>query len=319
MRVTFWGTRGSIPKPMIADEFRIKIKRLLMNAHNVDLSDEAAVDNYLDNSPFPDGMTFGGNTPCLEINEGSHQILLDCGSGMRNLGHHMMNTGFTPGGRIDILQTHTHWDHIMGFPFFVPAYIKNTEIHIYGVHPHLRERFEQQMDLIHFPITMNEMGSHITFHQLIEEEELTLGPFSIKNKGLVHPGGSYAYRITTGGKTVVFATDGEYKEPSDEVFIPYINFFREADILIFDAMYASLMKTIERENFGHSTAAIGVGIALNAGVKKLVLFHHDPESSDTDIANSFFKAKQLLESRSTSRSNNSLEIITAYDSLEIEV
>ncbi len=304
---------------MVTDEFRIKVKRLLMNAQNVNLSDEAAVDNYLDNSPFPDATTFGGNTPCLEINEGEHQIILDCGSGMRNLGHYMMNSGFTPGGRIDILQTHTHWDHIIGFPFFVPAYTKNTEIHIHGVHSNLRERFEQQMDLIHFPITMNEMASQITFHQLTEEEEFTLGPFSIKNKGLIHPGGAYAYRIAAEEKTVILATDGEYKEPSDEIFMPYINFFKDADVLIFDAMYASLMKTIERENFGHSTAAIGVGIAINAGVKKLVLFHHDPESSDTDIANSFFKAKQYLGSRNLPPPNNSLEIVTAFDSLEIDV
>ena len=121
MRVTFWGTRGSIPTPMNTHEFRIKAKRLLMNAVDIDLTDEAAVDTYLENSTIPHAMTFGGNTPCVEITDKNEQIIIDCGSGLRTLGHTMMERGFKTGSRINILQTHTHWDHIMGFPLFRPG------------------------------------------------------------------------------------------------------------------------------------------------------------------------------------------------------
>ncbi|MFC1693378.1 MBL fold metallo-hydrolase [Candidatus Latescibacterota bacterium] len=318
MRITFWGIRGSIPSPMTADEFRIKVKRLLINARNVNLNDESTVDAYLDTMPFPDAMTFGGNTPCVEICKGKHQIILDCGSGIRLLGRQMMKTGLTSGQRIDILQSHTHWDHMIGFPFFAPAFSKGTEIHIHGVHPNLEERFKQQMDRVHFPITLDEMGAQITFHQLKKEKDFTLGPFTINTKGLHHPGGSYSYRITSGDKTVVYATDGEYKEPTDEVYAPFIEFYKDADVLIFDAMYATLEKTVERENFGHSTAIIGVGLALSACVKKLVLFHHDPEINDSQIAQAFFDAKRYLETRGKAISDCPLKLITSYDGLTID-
>lgn len=319
MKVTFWGTRGSLPTPMSTEDCRVKIKRLLMNAVNVDLSDETAVEVYLNLRPFPEAMTFGGNTPCVEVCEGSYQLILDCGSGMHTLGRHMVKAGFVSGQRIDILQTHTHWDHMMGFPFFAPAFTRNTEIHIHGIHPNLKERFDQQMDLIHFPITMNDMGAKINFHQYESEKEFILGPFTITSKGLHHPGGSYSYRISAGGKTLVHATDGEYKEPKEKVYKPYIDYFRGADMLIFDAMYATLEKTIEKENFGHSTPVIGIVLALSAGVKKLVLFHHDPECDDAQIAHSYLEAKQYLESHGKTISDNPLELITSYDGLVLEV
>ena len=318
MRITFWGTRGSLPSPLNTNEFRIKAKRLLMNAKKVDLSNEAKIDAYLDTVPLPDAMTFGGNTPCVEITEGDAQLILDCGSGLRVLGRDMMKRGFTSGGRIDILQTHTHWDHIMGFPFFVPAYTKDTEIHIHGVHPNLKERFEQQMDLIHFPITMDDMDSSVKFHQLSSGEEFNLGPFNIKNKGLHHPGGSWTYRISSGGKDIVFATDGEYTYLlSEEEFQSYVDFYKDTDVLIFDAMYASLEQTIEKENYGHSTAVIGINISLSADVKKLILFHHDPESNDSQILEAYNNAEKYLKVENNDV--NPLKLMIAYDNLTIEV
>ena len=319
MRITFWGTRGSIPTPMTADEFRVKVKRLFLNAHNIDLTNEAAVDSYLDNRALPDAMTFGGNTPCIEITEGAHRIIIDCGSGLHLLGRQMVKAGLIKGQRIDILQSHTHWDHLIGFPFFAPAYIQGNEIHVYGVHSNLKERFEQQMDLIHFPITMDDMAARITFHQLNSGESFTLGPFTVVNKALHHPGASYSYRISCGEKTVVYATDGEYKEPTDDVYVPYINFFKNADVLIFDAMYATLEQTVEKENYGHSTGIIGAGIALNACVKTLVLFHHDPESSDIQIAQSFNEVKQYLGTLMSSTTDCPLNLIISYDGLVIDI
>lgn len=316
MRVKFWGTRGSIPTPVTAEDCRIKIKHLLMNAKNVDLSDESAVEAYLAGRPIPEAMTFGGNTPCLEVTEGSSQLILDCGSGMQPLGRAMMHD-IAPSRCINILQTHTHWDHIMGFPFFAPAYAA-TEIHIYGVHPNMRERFEQQMDRIHFPITMDEMRASITFHQLGAGEQLVLDPFTITNMGLHHPGGSYSYRIASGNRTFVYATDGEYKDPTAANLKPYAAFFKNADVLVFDTMYSTIEKVIEKENYGHSTPLIGMSMALSAGVKKLVFFHHDPESNDIQIAESYFDAKRYLAKR-TADAENPLEIVLSYDGLEMDV
>ena len=314
MRITFRGTRGSLPSPLDTNEFRIKVKRLLMNAQHVNLKSEAAVEAYLDQSSIQNSLTFGGNTPCVEITEGNSQLILDCGSGLAVLGKEMMKKGFKPGNRIDILQTHTHWDHMMGFPFFAPAYTKNTEIHIHGIHPDLKKRFEYQMDLIHFPITINEMKSSIVFHQLSPGQEINLGPFTITNKGLHHPGGSYAYRISSGGKSIVFATDGEYINLNEE-FATYIEFYRNADVLIFDAMYATLEKTIEKENYGHSTPVIGINIALTSNIKTLFLFHHDPDSNDSQILEAFNHARNYLESEQKHFPDSRLQLRIAFDSL----
>jgi len=315
MKITFWGTRGSLPSPLDAVEFRVKAKRLLMNARKVNFANDTAIDTYLDSLPLPTAMTFGGNTPCVEVTDEGEQLILDCGSGLAKLGKEMMDKGFKPGTRLNILQTHTHWDHINGFPYFSPAYVEGTEIHIYGVHPNLRKRFEDQMDTIHFPITIDEMKALVKFHQLEAGETFTLGRFTIANKALHHPGGSYSYRISAGGKTMVFATDGEYKNDSDS-YAEYVEFYRGADALIFDAMYATLAKTIEKENFGHSTAVIGINIALRAGVKTLFLYHHDPESNDSQIQEAYNAAARYLDEQQKLFPDSPLTVIGAYDRLE---
>lgn len=318
MVLTFWGTRGSIPSPLDSHEFRIKAKRLLMNAQKVNLASETAIENYLSAVPIPSAMTFGGNTPCVEVTDGDRQLILDCGTGIAKLGKDMMEKGFLPGGRIDILQTHTHWDHINGFPYFEPAYTSGTEIHVYGVHPKLRERFEAQMDIVHFPIRMDEMKASIEFHQLAPGEETSIGPFTVTSKALHHPGGSYAYRISCGGRSVVFATDGEYRNDNDS-YAEYVDFYRDADALVFDAMYATLAKTIEKENFGHSTPVIGINIALAAGVKTLFLFHHDPESNDSQILEAFNNATRYLLGEQKHYPYRPLTLLAAYDRLVYEI
>jgi phosphoribosyl 1,2-cyclic phosphodiesterase len=264
-------------------------------------------------------MTFGGNTPCVEVAAENERIVLDCGTGLRELGWNILARKDARDHRINIFQTHTHWDHIMGFPFLAPALSGGYSVHIYGVHPDLRGRFEAQMDRVHFPITLEEMRSEIFFHQIRSEEEITLGPFRIGNKGLHHPGGSWAYRVSAQGKSVVFATDGEYRERTDESLAPFVDFYRGTDLLIFDAMYPTLEQTIEKEDYGHSTAVIGVDLALHAGVKILALFHHDPESDDRQITDSLLRARQYLDLVRDQFPGCALQIVAAFDGMVIEV
>ncbi len=319
MRVTFWGTRGSIPAPLNAAAFSKKVRGLLLDAGKADLNDERAVDAYLDSVPLPGAMTFGGDTSCVEIVSGNDRLTLDCGSGLRGLGCRMLAEEAARGRRIDILLSHTHWDHIMGFPFFGPALYGGYEVHMHGFHPDLRERFGTLMDRVHFPLTLEEMRSEIFFHQLAGNETFSLGPFSIGNIGLSHPGGSWAYRVSTNGKNVVFATDGEYRDRTAAGLAPFIEFYRGADLLIFDAMYSTLEQANAKADYGHSTAVIGVDIALRAGVKTLVLFHHDPESDDRQILDSFIRACSYRESMREEFPKNDLRIMAAFDGMSIEI
>jgi len=308
-----------LPSSLNAAEFRNKAKNLLLHPRPGDCHEPASADALLDTAPLPHAMTFGGNTPCVEMSEGSDFIIFDCGTGLRALGQNIMARGLPEGSVIDIFQTHTHWDHIMGFPFFAPALSGKFRIRIHGVHPGLRGRFEAQMDRIHFPITLDEMKSPVEFVQIGSGDEISLGPFRLANLGLHHPGGSYAYRVTAGGRSVVFATDCEYTNRDSQSLRRYVEFYRDADMLIFDAMYATIEQTVERMNYGHSTAVIGIDIALAAGVKKLVLFHHDPESDDDHIADCFYRARDYLASRMHDQSTNHLEIVTSYDGLSVDV
>jgi phosphoribosyl 1,2-cyclic phosphodiesterase len=319
MKVTFWGTRGSIPAPMSSAEFRSKAEYLLRHAGSSDCGKNGGAGSFLGRMHMPHAMTFGGDTPCVEISDGGSFLVLDCGTGLRHLGQSIMNRGLPRGSRIDIFQTHTHWDHIMGFPFFSPALAGGFDIHIHGVHPGLRERFEAQMDRIHFPITLEDMKSPIEFHQIGNGEEHIAGPFRVKNLALHHPGGSYSYRIASSGKGVVFATDGEYTDRSPEALAPYVAFFRGADMLIFDSMYSTLEKSVEKMNYGHSTPVIGIDLALAAGVKTLALFHHDPESDDFRIADASRRAEDYLKSRQPEYPDRLLSLITSYDGLAVDV
>ena len=128
-----------------------------------------------------------------------------------------------------------------------------------------------------------------------------------------------SFRIESGGKSIVFATDGEYNNPSNQDLEPYIDFFRDADVLIFDAMYPTLQQTVEKENFGHSTAVIGVDLAMNASVRKLVLFHHDPESDDLQIAESYVNALEYMNEHKQEFPDASMAITTAYDGMVLDV
>ena len=286
----------------------------------LDFSTDEALDSYLERMGIPDAITFGGNTPCVELeSDNGARLILDCGSGIRDCGKHLAGDNLPDSGVIDILQSHTHWDHIMGFPFFAPAYDPNAFIRIHGAHPNLRQRFDQLMDRVHFPITIDDMAAKVTFHQIEPESPYSLQPFTVDTSKLVHPGDAYAYRVDDGAHTVVYATDGEYKDPDGESLAAAAEFCRGADVLIFDAMYATIEQSVEKEDYGHSTAIIGVDIALAAGAKTLVLFHHDPEGDDRQIVRAWERAIHHREMEKKRYPGVELEIVTAWDGMEMGV
>ena len=319
MKVTFWGTRGSLPTPLAGEFILQKIIAALRGAVGIDLSSEKQINEYVRNLPFHIRQTFGGNTPCIQISEGDDFILLDAGTGIQTFNlDARKNEKLPPPQTIHILITHTHWDHIMGFPFFSPSYHPDNTIKFYGVHPELRKRFEIQMDLLHFPVTMADMSADIQFTEWEIGESVRIGPFEITNILQTHPGDSYTYKIRSGNSVVVYATDAEYKDPRSDEINQYVDFYRGVDLLIFDAMY-TLEEAIEKENFGHSNPIIGVDLAIAAGVKTLALFHHNMECTDEEIHLSYTKALTYAEYHSQIEENENLSIISAYDNLVLDI
>lgn len=283
MKLKFWGSRGSIPAPVSSAEIEAKLTAALVGARGIDLDDEGAVHEYVSGLPPLLRGTTGGNTSCVSIQVGEEWIVLDAGSGLRMLGQEMMKGAFGQGrGTVHILLSHTHWDHILGFPFFGPLYVPGNQILLYSPIPNLERRFRGQQAPAYFPITLDYYRAHVDFVQMRENVPITVAGVRVSNILQKHPGRSYGYRLEADGVSIVYATDAEYDNLSETSTQRYVEFMRDADMLIFDAQY-TLSESFERLDWGHSSSMIGVDMAVQANVKRLVLFHFAPTYTDTQI------------------------------------
>ncbi len=318
MRIKFWGVRGSLPTPIATNEIKKKIRNSLILAKGVDLTTDEKIDNFLNKLPINIYGTFGGNTPCVSIDdEDDNFIILDMGSGMRDLGYYILSDPkFKKNKTLNIFLSHTHWDHIQGFPFFVPAYNKDFTILFHSPFKNLKERLIQQQNYDFFPIELKNLPSKIGFQVLDITKTYSLSNHTeIKITKLNHPGDSYAYNIISKNKSVVYATDTEFYKIDEKFIVDVGKRWLNADILIFDAQYTP-EEYIKKISWGHSSTMVAVDIGLKINTKKLILFHHDPTYNDDFIANTVEKAYSYLKAISP---DSNMEIIAAYENLEINI
>ncbi len=274
MQITFWGVRGSIP------------------------------------SPGPPTVEIGGNTSCVELRAGKAILIFDGGTGLRLLGKKLLKEMPLTA---HMFFSHVHWDHIQGFPFFEPAFVKGNEFHLYGgnnVSRTLEETLQGQMDHPNFPVDLGAMGAHMTFRDLPEGETIELADglgssVRVTNARGNHPQGVFAFRVEHAGKAVVYATDTEHYEGHlDENLV---RLARGADLFIYDAQYTP-EEYGARRGWGHSTFEEGVKLAKQAGVKRLVLFHHDPTQNDAAVREKEKRARALFA-----------DVVAAQEGLTIDV
>lgn len=287
MLVRFWGVRGSSPAPVSNADIAARIQSVLLELGRTDsppdLSDPAAISQWIKSLPPQLACTIGGNTPCIEMRTSAGDIfIIDLGSGIRPLGHSLMTEAFGKGeGHANIFLSHFHWDHIQGWPFFRPAYVPGNTFDLYCRHESPRERLKSQQMPPFFPgASWDEMRAEVNYH-CIDEQPLTIceGRVRVTSLELDHPSKAYAYRFETENHSFVYASDGAYYNLGPEDMQPYVDFYRDADLLVFDAQFA-LTESFEKRTWGHSSAIVGVELACMAGVKSLALFHHDPSADD---------------------------------------
>lgn len=317
--VRFWGTRGSLPAPLRYTAVRTKIREALLAARRRALDGPEAIDAFIDKElPFSVGGTYGGNTSCVEIVTGGDEyVLCDMGSGAREFGNGVLAKHGPGPHRFNVFMSHLHWDHIQGFPFFTPSFIPGNVIRIHGGHKAtaMREAFERQQSNPCFPVDFKALGATIEFVQLEPGrsyevvEGLSVLPILQR-----HGGDSYGYRFSSLGKTLVYSTDSEHKYETLDKSYPFVEFFRDADLLIFDAQYSLADQVSVKEDWGHSSNMIGVELAQLAGVKHLVMYHHEPVNDDKTIETILGETRRYEE---ISRSGQKLTITSAYDGLEI--
>jgi phosphoribosyl 1,2-cyclic phosphodiesterase len=243
----FWGVRGSIP------------------------------------SPGKDTVRYGGNTSCIEMQIGGKRLIFDGGTGLRLLSKDLINQQQSV--EAYMFFTHYHWDHIQGVPFFKPAFMEGNCFHIYGAVPpdadSMKQHFCDRVMHSNSPVPLQGMEADLKFYELICGDTFQVDDITIETGPLNHPNGAMGYRVTWQGHTVFYCTDTEHlpDRPDENV----LHLAREADILIYDAMYTDEEYNNPKSpkvGWGHSTWQEGVKVAQAAGVKRLAIFHHEPNHSD---------------------------------------
>ena len=292
MKIRFWGVRGSYPTPGVGT------------------------------------VKYGGNTPSVEICAGGRTLILDAGTGIIPLGRELART--KRAGELLLLLSHLHHDHTQGFPFFVPAYMPNAKLHIYGpdgTHESMKNVLERNQSSETFPLGLRDMASSKDIRAVRESSEIIVwdeagvrvaeSSVGLDDEALVvrihksyaHPGGVFVYRITWRGKSVVYATDTEGYVGTDKRLV---KFAKDADMLIHDAQYldehywGQLDVLPATQGFGHSTVTMACEVAAAAHAGQLVLFHHDPAYADDVLAGMERTAKGLFA-----------DSVAAYEGLEV--
>ncbi len=259
----FWGTRGSLP------------------------------------APRPSTNKYGGNTPCLEIRVEDRILIFDAGSGIRPLGAKLMQESKTISAALFF--THYHWDHIHGFPFFYPAFAPGNHFVIHGEpgkQRTVKEILAGQMAMPYFPVPLDAMRARFTFRDVGPKQRFRVGPAVIRTESLNHPGRALSYRVEYGGKSIVYASDTEHGFRLDERLVRHA---QDADILIYDASYTTEEYRNGRKGWGHSTWQEGVKVAKAAGVRRLLLFHHEPSRNDRALMSIEQAARRAFRGASAAR------------------
>src|SRR6516225_3239779 len=319
LRVRFWGTRGSLPAPLQESAIRGKIRDALLAARGQTLDTSEAIDDFIDRElPFSVRGTYGGNTSCVEVIAGSDEyVLCDLGTHILEFGNRVLREHGR--GRkycFNIFLSHPHWDHIMGFPFFAPAYIPGNRIRIFGCHSGLEEALRTQHSAPWFPVDFRSLAATIEFVALEPGQVCEVAGLSVAAIEQFHSGDSYAYRFAKAGKSVVYSTDGEHEYDCLDDSYPFVEFCRSTDLLIFDAMYPFGDTVSVKEHWGHSNNVVAVELAQAAQVKQLALFHHDPVLDDQMID---AVLADTMRFETISRHGAKVEVIAAYDGLELTI
>jgi phosphoribosyl 1,2-cyclic phosphodiesterase len=315
--VRFWGTRGSIPVSLSSPVVQRKLVAALVQAAGRKLDTEEQARAFVDEElAFAVSHTFGGNTSCVEIDTGQGEyVLCDLGTGARVFGNTVLaRHGPGRGQTYHVFMSHFHWDHISGFPFFMPAYLAGNRIRIHGCHPGLADAFRRQHGAPSFPVEFAELGARLEFIQLDPGRGYDIGGLHVTAKVQRHSGDSYAYRFERDGKILVYSTDSEHKLEDTAATRDFVEFFRDADLVIFDAMYSLADAVSIKEDWGHSSNVVGVELCQLARVKHLCLFHHEPVHDDDRIASILRETRRLEE---ITRRDHRLHVSAAYDGMEV--
>ena len=315
-RVRFWGTRGSLPVALTAPAVRQKLVAALRGASGRVFESDRDVERYVDGLAFDVAGTFGGHTSCVElVTGGPEYVACDLGSGLRPFGHAAIaRHGPAVPQTYHLFVSHLHWDHIMGLPFFGPAYIPGNRVIFYGGHAELEAALRRQMEPPSFPVEFSVFRADIQFVHLAPDVPHDVAGMRVTLKRQHHTGDSYGYRFEKDGRVVVYSTDSEHKLTDPRERLDFAEFFRDADLVIFDAMYSLADSISVKADWGHSSNIVGVELCQLGRARHLCLFHHEPAMDDAALAKMLAETQRYEE---ITRTDSYLRVSAAYDGLDL--
>ena len=299
MRIRFWGVRGSLPSPVLPSQIKSKISAIISRMTAGDLENAESRERFLAGLPPWLFGTVGVNSPCVSVqldeprSEGMssprEMLVFDAGSGLRELG---IAASKAKMASYHIFFSHFHWDHIMGLPFFNPAYDPKVKVDFYSPVAAMETSLHGQMTSPYFPVHMEAMNSQKKFHTLSGPIEINGAAVSYRKMN--HPGDSYSYKVVDGKNSFIYATDTELSANDFIKNEENTAFFSGVDLIVLDSQY-TLGEAIEKYNWGHSAFSLAVDFAANWNIKHMVLFHHDPTYDDRKLFNILQSAKWYTE------------------------
>jgi phosphoribosyl 1,2-cyclic phosphodiesterase len=313
VRIHFWGVRGSLPAPQLPSQIQSKISAILERLTPEDIQSPESRERFLADLPPWLFGTVGGNSPCVTVAVDSlkDSIVFDAGSGLREYGiaetQEKQKTE-----KYHIFFSHFHWDHLQGLPFFNPAYNPAVTVDFYSPMENLETALHGQMTSPYFPVHMESMGSKKDFHIL--SGPVNIGPVEITYKKMNHPGDSYSYKVREGNRSFIYATDTELSANDFQKIEENTGYFENIDLIVLDSQY-TLGEAIEKYNWGHSAFSLAVDFAANWGIKRLILFHHDPTYDDRKLLNILQSARWYAERMGI----KGIEISLAMEGMELEL
>lgn len=312
MKIRFWGVRGSLPTPLTPAQLKSKISSITQRIGADDIATQEARERFLARLPDYLFSTVGGNTACVELVTGEKcRIVFDAGTGIRNLGQEILS--YKKPCAVHLFMSHFHWDHLQGLPFFGPAFDPHSYMSFYSPNPDLQAIMEGQMRQPYFPIGMDAMGAKKEFVHL-KGDGVKIGEVRVHFRSMSHPGGCYSYAVEEAGKKVIYSTDTELDAKDFDRSPENERYFADADALIIDAQY-TLGEAIEKQYWGHSSFSLAADFAASWRIKRLILFHHEPNYSDKKIESILKSAEWYLSHMRGPRAS----VILAREGLELEV
>lgn len=289
-KIKFWGVRGSIPTCETPEQWEDHFAHILRSFFKEGYSRPEDIAPFLKALPPQYLGGFGVETSCVEVAGDEMSLLVDGGSGLRRYGQ-MITPKLKGGEEHHLLLTHFHWDHLLGIPFFPPIFKKNQTVHIYAVQEDLEKNIRLKFSKPFFPVPFESVGANVVFHYLKPRVKVKIGEFDVTPYQLDHPDPCWGFKIEKDNLGYAHCVDTEGTRVSREDMGPDLPLYQGVNLMYFDAQY-TLPELVEKSNWGHSAAQIGLDIALREDINYVIFGHHDPGAT---IKNLFELRKQTKE------------------------